>query len=216
MPTFVARPRGTPFVFVAESRPPRPARRRRLYLADLVIAVVVMSLGSVGMRYVASNLGIDAGRPAGARDYAACAVPLGIAAAGLLVAYRLLRRRDRAVLPVQEPGFVAAVMLALSLGLCLVAYIYNAVLYEIHIEHDCSKGPNAMPCTHPGWVVPDPRYLEGAFFRDVAGGCGLAVFAGWFVLLATGQCKPRRDWIDIAGCALGVFWIAAGLASLLD
>jgi hypothetical protein len=216
VPTSVPRPRGTPFVFVTEPRPPRRARRRRLYLGDLVIAVVVMSLGSVGMRHVAANLGLGAGRPARVFDVAASAVPLGMAAAGLLAAYRLRWGRRRDGPPVQEPGFVAGVMLVLAMGFSLAAYVTRAIRYEIHIEYDCSTGPNPTPCKHPGWVAPDPRYLEGAFFRDVAGGCGPAVAAGWLVLLATGRCKPRRDWIDIAGCALGVLWIAASVTRGLD
>ncbi len=215
VPTSVLRPRGTTFVFIAEPRAHRRVRRRKLYLIDLVIAVVVMSLASVGMRYVAANLRHAAGRPARAGDYAACAVPLGIAAAGLLAAYRLRWARDRVVLPVQEPGFVAGAMVVLTMGFSLAVYVYNAVCYEIHIDNYCSTGPVPTPCTHPGWVAPDPRYMEGAFFRDVAGGCGPAVVLGWTALLMTGRARFRRDWIDIAGCALGVGWIAVGLASLL-
>ena len=215
VPTAVPRPRGTPFVFVAEPRPPRRARRRRLYLVDLVIIVVVMSLASLGMKHVAANLRTAGGRTSRVADYAASAVPFGIAAAALLAAYRLRSDRGRAVLPVQEPGFVAGVMLVLIMGLSLLAYVTDAIRYELHIENDCSTGLNPKPCTHPGWVAPDPVYLEGQFFRDVARGSGPAVALGWLVLVASGRCRPRHDWIDLAGCALGVGWIAAGIANVL-
>lgn len=216
VPTSVPRPRGTPFVFIAEPAPSRRARRRKLYLIDLVVAVVVMSLASVGMRHVAANLGVDAGRPARAGDFAACAVPLGMAAAGLLAAHRLRGGRRRDGPPVQEPGFVAGVMLVLTMGISLLVFVANAIRYEIHIANFCSAGLNPALCPHPGYVAPDPRYLEGTFFRDVAARSGLLVAAGWLVLLASGRCRPRRDWIDVAGSALGVFWIAASITCRLD
>ena len=40
------------------------------------------------------------------------------------------------------------------------------------------------------------------------GQCAAAVAAAWLTLALTGRWRPRPDWLDRAGRALGTFWIA--------
>lgn len=201
-------------LFAAAPRRHR-TRRRKLYLADMAVMLVVMALASLVMRDVAARLlpaGVRAARPG---DYAACAVPLGIAAAGTLTAYRLLGPRNPDRSPLREPGFVAGLMLALTACLSVLVYVVNGILYDLHIEYYCPNAGNPQGCTDLNWVAPDPEYLETAFFRDVAGHCGLAVILGWIALAVVWHWRPRRDWIDVAGLALGVGWITASVACLI-
>lgn len=210
------RPKGPVIFSVDEAARPRRARRRRLYLADLAVVVGVMAVASVGMRYAAATLMAGAGRTAHLGDLAACAVPLGVAAAGLLGVYRSRGPRDPTASPLRRPGTVAGIMLALTACFFVFRYTYSGIRYEIHVEYECRPPAGSMKCPHPGWVAPDVHYLEETFLRDVAAGTGLAVAVAWAWLAASGGWKPRRDWIDLAGCALGVGWIVASIASLVD
>ncbi|HEY2155275.1 MAG TPA: hypothetical protein VGH33_06570 [Isosphaeraceae bacterium] len=201
-------------LFAAPARRHR-TRRRKLYLADMAVMLVVLALASLVMTGLAARMlpaGGRAGRPG---DYAACMVPLGIAAAGMLFGYRILGPRNPGRSPLREPGFVAGLMLALTACLSLIFYVVNGILYDIHMDYYCPNAGKPRGCTHPGWVAPDPDYLEGVFFRDVAMYCGLAVIVGWIMLAAMGRGGPRRDWIDLAGIALGLGWVGASVASFI-
>jgi hypothetical protein len=201
-------------LFAAPARRHR-TKRRRLYLADMAMMLVVLALASVVMRGLAARMLPAGGRAARPGDYAACAVPLGIAAAGMLIGYRLLGPRNPDRSPLREPGFAAGMMLALTACLSLIFYVVNGILYDIHMEYYCPNAGKPQGCTDLGWVAPDPDYLEGVFFRDIAMYCGLAVIVGWIALAAAGRWRPRRDWIDLAGIALGLGWIAASAACLM-
>jgi hypothetical protein len=201
-------------VFLTDSHRPREARRRRakLHLLDLAFILLVTALGSSAMRAVAARLLPATGR-APLADYAASAVPLGIAATGVLAGYRLLRSGGRSRAALREPGAIAEAILFLTLLSGLVIHTGKSLLYEQHIQ-SCQPSAPWLGCPHRGWVAPDPHYLEGAFFQDVAKSCGLVVILAWVVLASTGRWRPPRDWIDVAGRWLGACWIAASLASL--
>lgn len=201
-------------LFAAPARRHR-TRRRRLYLADMAVMLVVLALASVVMRGLASRLLPAGGRAGRLGDYAACLVPLGIAAAGMLIGYRVLGPRNPECPPWREPGFVAGMMLAMTACLSLLYYVINGVVDDLHVDYFCPNAGQPRGCTCLNRLAPDPAYLEGEFFRDVAMYCGLAVIVAWIALAAAGRWRPRRDWIDLAGIALGVGWIAASVACLL-
>jgi hypothetical protein len=182
---------------------------------DLALVVAALVLAMAAVPCVAPRLLPAPGRAGHVVDYVACAAPLGIAASFALAASRLRRLRDHSTSPIREPGFVAAAMVALTACICLIRYVARGLLYDIHIEYYCSEGPLSTACKHPGWVAPDPHYLEAQFLRDMASGCGLAVAVAWIVLAISGRWNARADWIDRAGCALGVGWFVASVASLI-
>ena len=92
----------------------------------------------------------------------------------------------------REPGFVAGMMLALTACLSVLVYVVNGILYDLHIEYYCPNAGKPQGCTDLNWVAPDPEYLETAFFRDVAGHCGLAVILGWIGSPWCGTGGPAR------------------------
>ena len=203
-------------LFAAAPRRHR-TRRRKLYLADMAVMLVVMALASLVMRDVAARLlpaGVRAARPG---DYAACAVPLGIAAARMLIAYRLLGPRNPDRSPLREPGFVAGMMLALTACLSVLVYVVNGILYDLHIRillPEC--GEAAQGCTDLELGRPRPRIPgDGVLPRRrgalrTGGDPRLDPRSPW-----CGTGGPGANWIDLAGLALGVGWIAASVACLI-
>jgi hypothetical protein len=62
-------------------------------------------------------------------------------------------------------------------------------------------------------VDPVPIWAKVRAYLRVAlgfghGQCGAAVATAWLTLVLTGRWRPRPDWLDRAGRALGIFWIA--------
>jgi hypothetical protein len=64
----------------------------------------------------------------------------------------------------------------------------------------------------PGEIIHE-LVLE-SFPRATAPAVATAVLVAWLVLLAIGCFRPERDWVDRAGRALGIYWIA--LAVFVD
>lgn len=146
-------------VYLTGSHHPRRSRTRRLRLTDLSIFMAVMALACLATRPVAARL-LPAAGPARAADYAGCAAPLGMAAAGLLAIYRLRGRRGRLGSPLRDPGAVAGMMLVLTAWFSLLTHLYGHLLYDLHIE-SCPLVRSRGRCTHLAWLPPDPHYLGG-------------------------------------------------------
>ena len=61
----------------------------------------------------------------------------------------------------------------------------------------------------PGEIIHE-LVLE-SFPRGTAPAVGAAVLVAWLVLLTIGRFRPERDWVDRAGRALGIYWMALAI-----
>ena len=91
-----------------------------------------------------------------------------------------------------QPGFIACSSAALAM---LIVSPLNFATKELNLTPD-------LPLS-----VRTQVYLGYALSFDRAE-CGIAVAAAWLALLLGGRWRPRADWIDRSGLALGLFWIA--------
>ncbi len=92
----------------------------------------------------------------------------------------------------RQPGFAAGC--AVALVIVLVGSMNFALL-----EH------RPDPSTPTSIKVHAYLKLTLTFSQ---GQCGAAVAAAWLTLALTGCWRPRPDWLDRAGRALGLFWLA--------
>jgi hypothetical protein len=92
----------------------------------------------------------------------------------------------------RQPGFAACC--AVALVIVLVGSMNFAML-----EH--------RPTPSTPMSIKVHHYLELTLTFS-HGQCGAAVASAWLTLALTGRWRPRPDWLDRAGRALGIFWIA--------
>ena len=91
-----------------------------------------------------------------------------------------------------QPGFAATC--AVALAVVLVGSINYALLPD-----------RPDPSTPLGIQLHAYLALSLTFSH---GQCGAAVAAAWMMMALTGRWRPRPDWLDRTGRALGLFWLA--------
>jgi hypothetical protein len=92
----------------------------------------------------------------------------------------------------RRPGFVAC---------CAVVVVMLLVGSMSFQDLRTGLAPGKDP-----WV--EFQYDLGHCLTFSHGQCGAAVAAAWLTLALNGRWRPRPDWLDRAGRALGLFWIA--------
>jgi hypothetical protein len=163
--------------------------RRRLTITDAMILVAGAALGLVGVREVYTDTPLPrSGYYVGWVLYgpSRCVVA---ALAVTLILLNLRRPRPRRRRLVILPGFVACVV-------TLVALV---------LGYGCDLFFESVQTRSPG--VTYTRTAEVTWTR-AAEGVPEFVLGAWLGLWLTGRWAPEPSWIDRAGQAIGLFWIA--------
>jgi len=133
------------------------------------------------------------------------AVGHGYAWSALLVAmwtlalfwFHLRQPRPRLRRLARRPGFAVCLAAALS---------YSLSWLLMYVESVVNRATMGLPL----WVADFDGYVCGPPLP-----AGLAAGSVWAVLALGGRGCPARDWLDRAGCVLGVYWLVMIPASLL-
>lgn len=165
--------------------PPRPARR--FTMGDAMFLVAATAVGLAMAR--AYDPDFTAARPAGfvRRSWGAPAcltAPWAIALIGL----RAAGPRERPRLLLRGPGMAACCALTLAL---LIATVLN-------VTHEIGRGGAG-----PGRA--SDRLFNSAWY-NAADLIPWAIGGAWFTLWKYGGRAPLADWIERAGCAIGLYW----------
>ncbi len=117
-------------------------------------------------------------------------LPFGIAWTAALVPLRLIRPRPPWRLLARQPGWVAACMAMLGLGLAAIG-----------------AGVALL-----GWGQTPSRSdaIQQSLFVVVPGAIAPMILGAWATLLLNRRWRPERSWVDRLGRALGLYWIAMG------
>lgn len=132
-------------------------------------------------------------------DLALWAVPP--MAAWSVATFLLHLRRPRPIVRrlMRQPGFVASLIVTVTL---LVNVLWQMAPYAVLHWEDASGELGAFSGA-----------LELALFGEVARACavtGIAVGLAWLQLALSGRWRRDPNWLDRAGLAVGIFWIALG------
>ena len=192
-PTFVGGGRATsgPSRMKDDRREARPSRRR-FRLLDAMALVGATALGLAWARWAyAGRLRPESGQVLWwlLRGPPTCLVA---AWAPALLLLRLRRPRPRRGRLVQQPGLIACAAAVASMLLGLGgAFAFLAV----HTQPPRTATAYSVVAAWPEMIERTPEFVLGAW-----------VALGW-----AGRWSPERSWVDRAGRAAGLFWVA-GLA----
>lgn len=170
--------------------------RRRFTITDAMVLIAATALGMALMRVVYED-----GLGPRSRDYVRWLLrgpPTCLAAsvALALIILRMRRPRPRGRRLVIQPGFVASV----------------ASLVALIVGIGCSAFFQAVHTVLPGQTFAYPLAVHWAWG---IGPCPGFVLGACLGLWLSGRWAPERSWIDRAGRALGLFWIADGAWDLI-
>ncbi|MFO0957103.1 MAG: hypothetical protein U0800_06500 [Isosphaeraceae bacterium] len=176
------------------STPPR----RPLSVSDAMILVVAVAVGLAQSRSYHATLVIHPdldyytiGRLT-YNQWAVLAVPALVPFAPALVAVRLGRPWRPLRRTASEPGFTACVVI----GLLWVASLVIGPLIAA-----MPGPPFTSRLAGGGWLLVGSSYAMSASL-------GPSIAAAWAVQWLGGRWRPRANWCDRAGRALGIFFIA--------
>jgi hypothetical protein len=166
------------------------ATRRRFTITDAMVLIAAMAAGLASMRVIfADNLVPPASFRLGwfLRGPSTC-VAFSLAVA--LIVLRLRQPRPRRRRLVIQPGFVASAATVVSMILGGGCSLFYLVIHTVGPGETYSYPVNV----HWAWAIATcPDFILGA----------------WLALWLAGLWAPEPSWIDRAGRALGLFWIAS-------
>lgn len=135
------------------------------------------------------------------RSYLPCVVTLmtGILLVGL--------RRPRPDLPrlMRQPGFVACCAVVLSLAIEIARA--QILTLRLIVRHGGAIEAHDHHYRFVWWETMLPRVAPVEV--------GLIVAAAWTTLILGSRWRPRPQWLDRTGIALGVFWIAWAVVEIV-
>jgi hypothetical protein len=199
----------------------RNATTRRLRVADLILLVAAVALGFAGGRFIAefgeinlardwddlrSDWKDDRGRWFQSSTLILHAIDLAtptlVACSAAILISRLRNPRPRRRRLFRQPGFLGLVA-ALAVYSWYMAEVLGGFLYE-----------ELLPTAYSENFVIDLQELSASFvdavfaWSQAASHMGMAVALAWVVAGAGGRLRPEPSWVDRAGRAMGVAWIA--------
>lgn len=143
--------------------------------------------------------------------YLLVAAPFALMWTLAILGLRLPRPRPRWRRLVRQPGLVAGMAVAAALVVRLIGYailrlrLIGQGLVNIYYQGDINGGPTISTNA--------PRNSEFLMFgyshaMNSLAVIGVAVASSWMLLGISGRWRAERSWIDRAGRALGICWIA--------
>jgi hypothetical protein len=183
--------------------PATPCRRFTLLDAVVLVGATGVSLMVANLRFLpmlAIKLSSAATHRSGGHALAALAErlpelgPLLVIYAPVLLALRLRRPRPPLRRLAVQPGFTACAAIAL-------VYAAGGLLHSVGQSLESRyANPAAVKVTSLVWV------WNILYTHQLAG--GYAVSAAWLVLIVGRRWRPEASWIDRAGRALGLIFVA--------